>query len=113
VQKCKATVEKDGESRQCQAWCLKGEDYCLFHSNSERAKTVRKKKILSNEKLILILQKQLRQLQKKKDSSMHRIGLISSIIKLILELKNEGKIPVEQNSKNSFEEKIKEWKNQT
>jgi hypothetical protein len=38
--KCQAVTAK---GQKCEVWALKGEDFCLFHSNSDRAKEIRKR----------------------------------------------------------------------
>jgi len=56
---CTAIAVSSG--KQCRMHCLRGEDKCLIHSDSERAKYERTKiKLLSKAQMVQELQKQLR-----------------------------------------------------
>ncbi len=105
------TKKKDGT--QCIAFSLIGEDKCIFHSNSPRAKAAKKRrKILTQEELIYILQKQIKKLERSDCDQLEKTRMIRQIVETISELKDEkdGQ-PVEPSE---FEKRMEKWqKNQT
>lgn len=87
--RCKS---KKQNGKRCKVSVLKGENKCLFHSNSKRAKEIREKRnpkrILDNSELIVILQRELRKVKRSKNDE-YRSGETRRIIELISELKGE------------------------
>ena len=71
MSRCKAVICATG--KQCKCHTLSGEEYCLFHSHSERAKKYRKvsrpKNRISREELLRELTKEFRNLGKNEDIS--------------------------------------------
>ena len=75
--KCKA---KNRKGKQCGAMALKSEDFCLFHSDSEQAKKYQQlgraqaniavTKPWPNKRLIVILQRDLKELEKIDDIAL-------------------------------------------
>ena len=108
--RCKAK-KKDGT--QCIAFSLIGEDRCIFHSNSLRAQAAKKRrKILSLEELIFILQKQIKKLERSDCEQLEKTRMIRQIVETISELKGEKDERLVEQSE--FEKKLEKWqKNQT
>ena len=103
--------KKDGT--QCIAFSLIGEDKCIFHSSSLRAKAAKKRrKILTQEDMIYILQRQIKKLERSDCDQLEKTRMIRQIVETISELKDEkNEQPVEQNE---FERRMEKWqKNQT
>lgn len=109
---------KNRNGARCNTFALKGEDKCIWHSSSGKAKKSKNKPfaIKSNQDLILILQKELNRIRKKstKGNVLKRAGEIRQLVQLISELKGKGKKnPVDggnQNQPDSFEQKVKRAK---
>jgi len=60
---CTGTARYSG--KRCRAHCLQGEDKCLMHSESERARHERSKiKLFTKSQMVVMLQRQLRKLEK-------------------------------------------------
>jgi len=105
--RCK-TKKQNG--KRCKVSVLKGENKCLFHSNSKRAKEIREKRnpkrILDNSELIVILQKELKRVRKKKGDEIARSGEIRKLVELIYEIRGE-KPPANDGKKSlTFAERV-------
>jgi len=106
---------KNRNGEQCKTFALKGEDKCVWHSNSEKAKKSKNKpfEIKSNRDLILVLQKELNRVRKKTTSGnvLKRASEIRQLVQLIAELKRKKKPTVDGKSQtDSFEQKVKRAK---
>lgn len=104
------------EGRRCHSQALHNEKYCLFHSNSTAARKAKEKRdpkrILDNSELIIILQRQLKKVKRKKGvDEIQRSNEIRQLVSLICELKGER--PPDNNDKpssSSFNKKLEKWK---
>jgi len=105
--RCKA---KTKAGTACRARALKNERFCLFHSNSDRAKAIKAKQHhkqpMTIEQHVLLLERQLRRVQRSKDEEF-RSSETRKIISLIYEIRGER--PPASNDKKtpSFEERVK------
>lgn len=98
--------------KQCQTYAFSdGSGMCIFHSTSSQAKEARKvNKILSKEKLIYILQKELRRVKKLKDDDLGRSGEIRRLVELISRLKGELQSPIEgENNEDPLDNILNKW----
>lgn len=105
--KCKVIAKKTG--KKCTVHALHGEEFCIFHSNSEAAKKYRKAKRskhrVSREELIRVLTQEFRNLDTEVKNPTERIRLKSKIGSMLMELLQEV-----ENLKD-LERQIKELKN--
>jgi len=108
--RCKA---KTKAGTACRARALRDEKFCLFHSNSQRAKQIRAnrstKTILNNTELIQILQQELRKVRRSKNDEF-RSGEVRRIIELISQLKGERPPASNDKKTQTFEERVKQVK---
>lgn len=110
---CTAVAAYNG--KQCRCHCLRGEDKCLMHSDSERAKHERSKiKLLTKSQMVVRLQRQLHKvehnealdpLEKSKEVRM----LIEQINELISSETGEEPTSATYNKKGvlSFEKRVR------
>lgn len=100
---------KTKQGKQCKCWSLIDEDYCLFHSKSDKAKEYRKTgwdrsaqkqgKVWPNEILIGILQRTLKKTDEIPDLVL-KANEQRKLIELIAKLKGE-KILIEETDEES------------
>ncbi len=104
-------IKKNG--KQCQAHAFSdGSGICLFHSTTSQAKEARKIKPISKERMIRILQKQIRKLEKEEDT-ISASGEIRRNLQMIQELKNGKPSPQEEEKEpegETMEQRLKRWK---
>jgi hypothetical protein len=83
--KCQALSNK---GKPCGCFALKGEDYCIFHSKSERAQALRKKGgFVSRKELLRVLTRDFRELASRTDEASRSDRL--RLAYLLHELVNE------------------------
>ena len=106
-------TEKKPDGKRCKVFALVGEELCLFHSSSKKAKEIRArrnpKRILSNEELVIILQLELKKVKRSKNDE-YRLGETRRIIELISELKGERPPASNGKKSSSFEDRVKKAK---
>lgn len=89
VKQCEAT-KADGLA--CGGWALRGEKYCLSHSQSERAKDIRKaraeNRMLSRENMMRNLMKEFKALDIVEDTK-ERVRLKTILTGQIIKLRSE------------------------
>jgi hypothetical protein len=82
----------NSKGQPCEVYALKGEDRCLFHSTSEKAKALREKAhhpggFISRQELLRTLTKDFRELASRTDEESRRQRL--RLVPLLHELINE------------------------
>ncbi len=112
--RCTAT-KADGE--RCATFCLRGENKCIWHSDSPKGiRNITKKPVLqSNKELAEILTKELNRVRKmsQKGNRLKKAQEIRKLVSLIMELspnKTKAAVAVDGEKKVSFEEKVKKAK---
>lgn len=114
--RCKA---KNRNGERCRTFALKGENFCIWHSDSKRAKKAKNKPfaIKSNQELILILQKEIYRIKKKTKSGnvLKRASEIRQLVQLIAELKGKKKPPLVdgESQKESFQDRVRKAEEKT
>lgn len=116
---CTAIAAWSGQ--RCRAYCLQGEDKCLMHSESERARHERSKiKLFTKSQMVVELQRQLRKVRESNTiDALEKSKEIRSLITQINELissetgeeptsakySKEGVLSFEKRVKKSMEDK--------
>lgn len=87
---CKSKTKKSGYKRRCTQWALPGEEFCFFHSKSERARQIRsrpkKRRGFDRENLLKELVKDYKNLDDTKAKPIIKIRLRATLSGQILEL---------------------------
>jgi len=91
------------------AWSIHGQERCIFHTEKDVRKEISERP-LSRDQQILIISRQIKSLQKSKDSPLEKAREIRSLVLLLKELQ-EDKSPYNENKpeKNEFEKHLEEW----